>query len=152
MAIVRWRGKEWDPIRELLDWQKSFGNLFDVSMEELPERISREAVWSPSVDVSEDKENIEIKADVPGVSQADIDISIAGNVLTIKGERKHEEKKSEKDFHRVERFYGSFTRSMTLPEYADTSKIRAEYKNGVLDIIIPKTENAKPKQIKVEVK
>lgn len=152
MAIVRWRGREWDPLRELGEWQRDMANLFESSLETLPERISKEATWAPSMDITEDKENIMVKVDLPGVKQQDIDIEVTGKTLTIKGERKHEEEKKEKNYHRVERFYGSYARTVTLPEYVDMEKIKAEYKNGVLELSIPKKEEAKPKQIKVEVK
>lgn len=152
MAIVRWRGREWNPLRELGEWQRDMANLFESSLEPLPERISREATWAPSMDVTEDKEGIMVKVDLPGVKQENIYIEVTGKTLTIKGERKHEEEKKEKNYHRVERFYGSYSRTVTLPDYADMDKIKAEYKNGVLELSIPKREEAKPKQIKIEVK
>ncbi|MCM8781339.1 MAG: Hsp20/alpha crystallin family protein [Candidatus Omnitrophica bacterium] len=152
MALIKWRGREWDPFKELLDLHREFDRFFETTFESLPERISKEAVWSPSLDVSEDKENINIKLDLPGVKQSDIDISISGDILTIKGQRQKEQETKDKNYHRVERFYGSFERSLRLPPYADTSNIKANYKDGVLDITIAKAEEAKPKQIKVEVK
>lgn len=152
MALIKWRGREWDPFRELLDLEKEFQRFFDTSLELLPERVSKEGIWSPSLDVAEDKENIIIKADLPGVKQQDIDISITGDILTLQGERKREEEVKDKNYHRIERFYGAFKRSFTLPPYADTTKVKATYKDGVLEIVIPKTEESKPKQIKVEVK
>jgi len=152
MALIKWRGKEWDPFRELMELQQQTSQLFDSSWEHLPDRLAKEAIWSPSLDVVEDNNNIILKADLPGVKQSDIDISVTGNFLTIKGERKHEEGAKEKKMHRVERFYGSFQRSLSLPDYADTSKIEATYKDGILEVVIPKTEKAKPRQIKVNVK
>ncbi|MCM8800599.1 MAG: Hsp20/alpha crystallin family protein [Candidatus Omnitrophica bacterium] len=152
MALIKWRGREWDPFRELLDLEKEFQRFFDTSLELLPERVSKEGIWSPSLDVAEDKENIIIKADLPGVKQQDINISITGDILTLQGERKREEEVKDKSYHRIERFYGVFKRSFTLPPYADTTKVKATYKDGVLEIVIPKTEESKPKQIKVEVK
>ena len=152
MALVKWQGKEWDPFRELLNLQRQMDNLFDASWQDLPSRLSREASWMPSLDIAEDKDSITIKADLPGVKQADIDVSISGDVLTIKGERKQEQEVKDKKFHRVERFYGAFSRSLSLPDYVDAAKISAAYKDGVLEITLPKTEKAKPQQIKVEVK
>ncbi|MEM7816784.1 MAG: Hsp20/alpha crystallin family protein [Candidatus Aenigmatarchaeota archaeon] len=152
MALIRWRGREWDPFKELLDLQKEISNFFDASFETLPTKISQEATWLPSLDISEDKNNLIIKVDVPGVKQDDIDISISGDVLTIKGERKKEEETKDKNYYRRERFYGVFSRSLTLPNYVDTNKVEANYKDGVLEIVLPKTESAKPKQIKVKVK
>ncbi|MCM8779931.1 MAG: Hsp20/alpha crystallin family protein [Candidatus Omnitrophica bacterium] len=152
MALVRWHGKEWDPFRELMSLQRDMDSLLDASWENLPARLSQEATWIPSLDVAEDKDNITIKADLPGVKQADIDVSVSGDILTIRGERKQEQAVKEKKIHRIERFYGVFTRSLTLPDSVDSSKISAVYKDGVLEITLPKTEKAKPKQIKVEVK
>ncbi len=152
MALIKWRGKEWDPFRELLDMQKETTRLFSDAWEQLPDRLSREALWSPSLDIAEDKDNVVIKVDLPGVKQSDIDVSVSGGMLVIKGERKQEEEAKDKKFYRVERFYGSFVRSLALPDYVDTSKINAVYKDGILEVVIPKTEKAKPKQIKIEVK
>ncbi|MCM8799483.1 MAG: Hsp20/alpha crystallin family protein [Candidatus Omnitrophica bacterium] len=152
MALIKWRGKEWDPFRELLDLEHEFRRFFEDSFALLPERVSKEGIWSPSLDIVEDKDNITIKADLPGVKQSDIDISISGDILTIKGERKREEEVKDKNYHRIERFYGNFTRSLTLPKYVDTNKVKATYKDGVLEIVLPKTEEVKPKQIKVEIK
>ncbi|MCM8770271.1 MAG: Hsp20/alpha crystallin family protein [Candidatus Omnitrophica bacterium] len=152
MALIKWQGKEWDPFRELMDLQRDIDNLFNASWERLPARLSQEATWLPSLDVAEDKDNIVIKVDLPGVKQSDIDVSVSGDILTIKGERKQEQEIKEKKLHRIERFYGSFSRSLSLPDFVDSSKISAVYKDGVLEVTLPKTEKAKPKQIKVEVK
>lgn len=152
MAIVKWRGREWDPFQELRELERGLGRFFDTSYELLPEKISKEATWSPSMDISEDKNQISIKADLPGVKQSDIDISVDNNILTVKGERKHEEEHKDKKHHSIERFYGSFTRSLPLPAYANADKIKASYKEGVLEIHIPKKEGPKAKQIKIEAK
>lgn len=151
MALIKWRGHELDPFKELFDLQRETGRMFDETWEQLPSRLSKEAVWTPSLDIAEDKDSITIKADLPGVSQSDIDVSVSGDILTIKGERKQEHETKEKKVHRIERFYGSFVRSLTLPDYVDASKISANYKNGVLEVSVPKTEKAKPRQIKVDV-
>src|SRR3989338_9693157 len=152
MAIVKWRGREWDPFHELRDLEKGLTRFFDTSYEMLPEKISKEATWSPSMDISEDKNQVTIKVDLPGVKQSDIDISVDNNMLTISGQRKHEEEHKEKKYHSIERFYSSFLRSLPLPAYVDADKVKAQYKEGVLAIHIPKKEGAKAKQIKVEVK
>jgi len=152
MALVKWQGREWDPFRELRALQRDIDNLFNASWEGLADKLSHEATWIPSLDVSEDKDNIVIKADLPGVKQSDIDVSVADNLLTIKGERKQEQEVKDKKLHRVERFYGVFSRSLTLPEFVDTTKISATYNDGVLEIVMPKTEKAKIRQIKVDVK
>lgn len=152
MAIVKWRGKEWDPFQELRDLEKGLNRFFDTSYDFLPQKLSKEAVWSPSLDISEDKNHVTIKADLPGVKQSDIDISVDNNILTIQGQRKHEEEHKDKKHHSLERFYGSFTRSLSLPAYVDADKIKASYKDGVLEVAMPKKEGAKSKQVKVEVK
>lgn len=151
MAIIKWKGKEFDPFKELLGLEEETSRLFDNSWSALPDKLAREAVWSPSIDVAEDKDSITVKADLPGVKQSDIDVSVSGDILTIRGERKQEEDVKQKKFHRIERFYGSFTRSLSLPDYVDASKINASYRNGMLEVVIPKTEQAKPRQIKVQV-
>ncbi len=152
MALVKWHGKEWDPFRELRELQRNMDNIFNASWENLPDRLSQEATWLPSLDITEDKDNILIKADLPGVKQSDIDVSVSDDILTIKGERKQEQEVKDRKTHRIERFYGSFCSSISMPEYVDASKIAATYKDGVLEISLPKTEKAKPRQIKVEVK
>ncbi|MCM8831060.1 MAG: Hsp20/alpha crystallin family protein [Candidatus Omnitrophica bacterium] len=152
MALVRWHERDFEPFQELLDLQKNFLDIFNASIENLPARLLKETGWRPFLDVSEDKDSLNIKVDLPGVKQQDIDVSINGNILTIKGERKKEQETKEKNYHRIERFYGSFSRSLTLPNYVDISKVKASYKDGVLEITFPKIEAAKTKQIKVDIK
>ena len=107
--------------------------------------------WTPSVDVLETKNELVIKADVPGLEMKDIEILLENGTLTIKGERKFEEHKEEKGgYHRTERSYGSFARYFTLPDTVDAERVKAEYKNGVLSVTLPKKELAKPRSIKVE--
>ena len=108
--------------------------------------------FSPRVDVTEDNENIYVHAEVPGVSKNDIKISIIGDELTISGEKKSEVKEEKKNYHRTERSYGSFTRSFTLPSEVVVDKIAAEYKEGVLYVTLPKTEEAKVVERQIEVK
>ena len=152
MALIRWRPKELDPLKELLEFHKEVSSIFDTSFGDLPDRLFQEGTWLPNLDISEDKNNFIVKVDLPGLKQEDIDISVSGNILTIKGERKKEEESKDKNYYRRERFYGIFSRSISLPNYVDTNKIEASYKDGVLEVLIPKTEVAKPKQIKVKVK
>jgi HSP20 family protein len=109
------------------------------------------AEWSPLVDISEDEKEYLIKAEIPEMKKDDIKISVQDNVLSISGERKYEIDENGKKYHRVERAYGSFVRSFTLPEDADGSKVGAEYKDGVLKVHLPKSEKAKPKAIEVKV-
>ncbi len=107
--------------------------------------------WAPRVDIAETDKAFEIKAEIPDVNKEDVRVTVHNGVLTIQGERKQEKEEKGKKFHRVERYYGSFTRSFTLPDNVDETKISALFKDGVLNIQIQKTEEAKPKSIEVKV-
>ena len=109
------------------------------------------AEWAPLVDISEDEKEYLIKAEIPEMKKEDIKLNVHDDVLTITGERKYEKEEKNKKYHRVERAYGSFLRSFTLPEDADGSKVNAEYKDGVLKVHLPKSEKAKPKAIEVKI-
>jgi HSP20 family protein len=109
------------------------------------------AEWSPLVDISEDDKEYVVKAELPEMKKEEIKISVHDDVLSITGERKYEKEEKGKKYHRVERSYGSFMRSFTLPEDADGSKVHAEYKDGVLTVSLPKSEKAKPKSIEVKI-
>jgi HSP20 family protein len=109
------------------------------------------AEWSPLVDITEDDKEYLIKADLPDVKKEDVKLTVQDDVMSISGERKYEKEEKGKKYHRVERAYGSFMRSFTLPEDADGSKVSAEYKDGVLKVRLPKSEKAKPKSIEVKV-
>ena len=108
--------------------------------------------WIPAVDIAEEKDAIVVTAEVPGIKQDEIDIQYENGVLTLRGERRFEKESSEKSFHRVERTYGTFVRSFALPRSVDAEKITATYENGVLEVRVPKREDAKPKQIRIAVK
>ena len=110
------------------------------------------AQWTPVADVYETKDNLFVKVEIPGLTEKDIDITVEANVLTIQGERKIEEEKEEKGYYRMERAYGKFLRAFTLPPNILTEKVIATYNNVVLELTLPKKEEAKPKQIKLEVK
>jgi HSP20 family protein len=107
--------------------------------------------WAPSLDVSETKQNVVVKGEVPGMDPKDIDISYADGVLTIKGEKKQEQEENDENYHVVERRYGSFSRSIRLPHEIQSDKIKASYKNGVLKVSLPKSEEAKKKEIRIKV-
>lgn len=109
------------------------------------------AEWSPLVDITEDEKEYLIKAELPEVKKEEVKITVQDDVLTISGERKYEKEEKGKKYHRVERAYGSFVRSFTLPEDADGTKVAAEFKDGVLKVHLPKSEKAKPKSIEVTV-
>ncbi len=148
MALINWKPKHIDPFHELDDLQdKMFGlTLFP----NLDKGFGALKAW-PAVDVAEDKDHVTVKADLPGLKQDEISVNVDGDVLTIQGERQEEQKKEGKNYHRIERSYGSFQRSLQLGPDVDLEKIKASYKNGVLEIQVPKTEKAKPKQIKVDI-
>jgi len=117
--------------------------------EQSSEEPSSVAVWTPPVDIYETDNEVVVRADLPGIDQRDLDIRLENNVLTLKGERKMEQEVKEDNYHRIESAYGTFVRSFTLPAIVEEDKIKAEYKNGVLKIVLPKKEQAKPRQIKV---
>jgi HSP20 family protein len=107
--------------------------------------------WAPSVDIAETAEEFRIKAELPEVKKEDVKISVDNGILRLEGERRQEKEEKGKKYHRIERSYGSFLRTFTLPDNVDDSKVRAEFKDGVLDVRLPKTEKAKPKAIEVKV-
>jgi len=108
--------------------------------------------WSPSVDILETENELVLKADLPDVKLEDIEVRVENQTLTLKGERKFEKDEAAKGYHRMERSYGTFVRSFTVPTSVDAEKVAAEYKNGVLTVKLPKKEAAKPRQVKIEVK
>ena len=150
MMLNRWQPRSvrtWDPFEELA----GFRRLFDEPGESLLQDFGTvPQEWKPLVDVVENKEGITLKVELPGVKQEDINLSMEDNVLTIKGERKQEKETAEGSFTRTERFYGSFQRTMVLPPTVDTEKVKASYRDGILEVTLPKKEEAKPKAIKVE--
>jgi HSP20 family protein len=143
----------WDPFKELEEMQGRLSRLFGRPLphKEGGKEEMTVAEWSPLVDISEDDKEYLVKAELPDVKKEDIKLSIHENVLSISGERKYEKEEKGKKYHRVERAYGSFLRSFTLPEDADASKISAECKDGILKVHLPKSEKAKPKSIEVKI-
>ena len=126
--------------------------LFEDAFTRLVSEPSSNRPWSPAVDIYETENDLVLKADLPEVSQKDIDVRVENQTLTIAGERKFEKEDSTKGFHRIERAYGNFVRSFAVPNTFDTEKISAEFHNGVLTVTLPKKEAAKPRQVKIEVK
>lgn len=147
MAIVRY-----NPLKELRAMQEQMTRLLDMAWNREPGEEMKEGIWQPPVDIFEDKDEVVIKVELPGIDQKDIDIKIEDNTLTIRGERKHDDSVKKENYHRIERFYGSFQRSFALPQNINQNGIKATCEKGVLSVILPKAEEAKPKQIKVEVK
>lgn len=144
MAIVRW-----DPFRELTALQTEVNRLFSRAGGggEVSERQS----WTPSIDVIETEDAIKLKAELAGMDPKDISIEVQDNVLTVSGERRFEEEVKEDKYYRIERRYGSFSRSLALPQTVNENAIEANYENGVLEVKVPKAEVAKPKKITVSV-
>ncbi len=140
----------WDPFRNVSNLQDQVNRLLESAY---PGRASDSSLttWAPAVDIYETENELVIKADLPDVNEKDIDIRVENNTLTIHGERKFEQEVKEENYLRVERSYGSFTRSFTLPNTVNTDGIKAEYKNGVLRVELPKRAESKPKQVKVNV-
>jgi HSP20 family protein len=148
MNIVRW-----DPLREFEDMSARLARFFNQPR--LPRTVDDDgaffADWAPAVDVQEtDKEYI-VKADLPDVRKEDVKVGIENGVLTLEGERKQEKEEKNKKFHRVERVYGKFVRRLALPMEIDAQKVAAEFKDGVLNVKMPKTESAKPRALDVKV-
>ncbi len=140
----------WDPFRELTSLQREMNRLFQDYSGHGEQELTA-ASFAPPVDIYEDEHNITLKMEVPGIDQKDLDIRVENNTLTVRGERKFEKDEKEENYRRIERRYGSFVRSFTLPTTVDTENINADYDNGVLKIRLSKREEAKPKQIKVNV-
>jgi len=142
----------WKPFREVGTLRKEMDNLLNkfFGRSWLAEELGE--AWAPTMDVSETAGSVVVKAELPGLEATDIDVSISGDVLTIKGEKKKEEEEKAEHYHYSERYYGSFQRSFRLPTTIQPDKIEASFEKGVLRITLPKTEEAKKKEIKIEVK
>ncbi len=140
----------WDPFRELASLQERVNRLFQESAGGGAETsLTTAGAFIPPVDVYEDEQGLRLKLEVPGIEEKDLDIRIENNVLTVRGERKLEKEEKEENFHRIERRYGSFVRSFSLPNTVDQERVSADYKNGVVTLTLAKKAEAKPKQIKV---
>lgn len=142
----------WDPFSELTSLQDRVNQLFSQTFSGTG-RGTEQSLFSsnfvPPVDVFEDDHNITLQAEIPGVTEKDLNVRLENNILTISGERKLENEEKKENFHRIERQYGRFTRSFTLPSAVDPESVNAEFENGVLKITLAKREEAKPKQIKI---
>ena len=141
----------WDPFREFSTLQDRMNRLFQDSFGQGREEALTTSSFAPAVDVYEDEQKITLKIEVPGIDEKDIDIRVENNLLTVHGERKFEKEEKEENYRRVERQYGSFTRSFNLPSTVDAENISADYDRGVLKVQLAKKAEAKPKQIKVNV-
>ena len=147
MTLVRW-----DPFRELEDMSERLNRVFSrPTLRNTGKENLTVADWMPTVDISETESEYLIKAELPEVRKEDVKVTVETGVLTLQGERRQEKEEKGKRFHRVERSYGSFVRSFTLPESVDEGGVKAEYKDGVLALHLPKSERVKPKAIDVKV-
>ncbi len=150
MTLVRW-----EPFRNLVSVQSRMNRIFDEAFRGQPGASEDDWAlggnWAPAVDIFEHEDNIVLKAELPGIDPKDVNIHVENNVLSLRGERKFETEVKREDCHRVERAYGTFSRSFTLPNVVNTEKIDAEYKDGVLKVTLPQKEEAKPKQISIAV-
>jgi len=152
MTLVRWRPRrEWDPFAVMEHLQNQINRAFNTSLTDWPSASGWGTAF-PAADVYQDKDNVIVTAEVPGLAQKDIDLSISGNTVTLKGDKKHESETKEENYHRVERSYGSFQRVIELPVEVNAEKATAKLENGVLTVTLPKSEAVKPKQITVDVK
>jgi HSP20 family protein len=145
VAVQKWR-----PFGMLTSLQKDINRLFEDFWPMRREDIE-EGMIAPALDVSEDKENVYVAADLPGVEEKDIKLNLQNGILTLSGEKREEKETKEKNFHRIERSYGSFSRSLALPCQVAAEKAIAKFKNGVLNVTLPKKEEAKPKEINIKV-
>ena len=142
----------WDPLRDLATMQNRINRCLRESYSpEGPEEALTTTSFAPPVDIYEDEHNVTLKMEVPGIDEKDIDVCIESNTLTVYGERKFEKEEKEENFRRVERQYGSFSRSFTLPSSVDPGEVSADYEKGMLKIKLAKKAEAKPTQIKVNV-
>jgi len=146
MVITRW-----DPFREFASLQNRVNSLFQDYNRGSQDELTFTSSFVPAVDVYEDEHKVALKLEIPGVTQQDVDIQLENNILTVRGERKFEKEEKEENFHRIERRYGSFARSFTLPNTLDPESVQANYENGVLKIELAKRAEAKPKQIHVNI-
>jgi HSP20 family protein len=147
MNIVRF-----DPFREMAVLQDRVNRVFGDLSRRFDDDVTARGTWVPPVDIYEnDQHELVLKAELPDLKREDIDIRVENNVLTLSGQKKAEEEVNEDRYHRIERTYGHFSRTFSLPNTVDTSKIAAEYKNGVLTVRLPQREDARPKQIQVQI-
>jgi len=153
-SLTRWQRPEfsiWPGFGRLTNLREEIDRLFEVPLAELTRSSQLLSGWTPAFDVYEDKDNVYVRAELPGMRKEDIDLSLHNGTLSISGERKGEEKFKDTEVYREERFFGRFQRTITLPTPVAADKIKAQYKDGILSVTLPKSEEAKPKHIEVNV-
>lgn len=148
--LTKWQGGFWDPFNLLRSVQGEMNRVFDRSLISRAEKRITGRFSSPSVEVKEGKHDISVRADIPGIKKEDLHVSINGDLLTLKGQRKQAEEKKEKGYFYSERFYGAFERTLKLPSPVKAEKAKAAYKDGVLKLDLPKDKNAKPRRINLK--
>ncbi|MDI6698532.1 MAG: Hsp20/alpha crystallin family protein [Candidatus Saccharicenans sp.] len=146
MAITKW-----DPFRDIMVLRDRMNRLFEdlVSSPKFEDSDIIQSTWSPAVDIYETENELVLTAELPGVEEKDVEIKVEDNTLSLRGERKFEKETREENYHRIERAYGSFYRSFSLPNYVDQEKISAEYENGLLKVHMPKKAEVKPRKVKI---
>jgi HSP20 family protein len=152
--LIRWHRPDlatWPAFGRLTDLRDEIDRLFEMPMAELAQTSQLLSGWTPALDMFEDKDQVVVRVEIPGMKKEDIEVSMHEDNLSIAGERKYEEKKEETEVYRAERFFGRFQRTVSLPALVQSDKIKAQYKDGILTITLPKAEEAKPKHIDVNV-
>jgi len=153
-SLARWQRPElstWPTFGRLTDLRDEIDRLFEVPLSELTRASQLLSGWTPALDVYEDKDNVYVRAELPGMKREDIDLSLHNGSLSISGERKSEGKYKDAEVYRAERFFGRFQRTVTLPTLVAAEKVKAQYQDGILTVTLPKAEEAKPKHIDVNV-
>ena len=146
MTLVRWR-----PFGDLCNLQDDFSRMFEGFFERGARQSEDGGVWMPATDIQETKDDVVVSVEIPGMKKDEIKVTVQDNILTIRGEKKQEKEEKDINYHRIERNYGSFTRSFSLPTSVQADKISAIYEAGVLRVMLPKAEEAKPKEIPITV-
>jgi HSP20 family protein len=152
--LVRWQRPQfpsWSPLNRLTSLRSEIDRLFESPLADLTQASRLLSGWSPALDVHEDKDNFVVRAELPGMKKEDIELSLHGGGLSISGERKSDQKYEDAEVYRSERFVGRFQRTVTLPTPVAAAGVKAQYRDGILTVTLPKSEESKPKQIEVKV-
>jgi len=145
--------RRWEPFSDMLSLREEIDSLFTDFFKRTPtEGLAREGIWYPALDIEETKDEFTLTAEIPGMKKEDITITFSDGQLIIQGERKFEKEEKDKTYHRIERSYGKFMRRISLPKDVEADKAKASYKQGILSVLLPKSEKAKPKEIGINVK
>jgi HSP20 family protein len=147
----RWRLQRFDPFRELSDMQAEINRAFDAYFGVRPQPAAPERAWAPPLDIYETRDDLVVAVEVPGVREKDIHLSLAGDVLTLHGQRGVAAEAREENYHRIERWSGTFERHIQVPIPVQGDKIRASYRDGILEIRLPKVDEVRPRDIKIEI-